>query len=875
MSGEHTRDIFSIEGKFAAPIEHFQVVVIGAGPSGVAAATRAAQAGEQVLLIDENPVPAALMATDVPHFYGQRMTGAVQSSARMVEQVFAATPGLEEAFELGVDVRLGVSAWGVFVNGPGLHSLPAPIVGLADEEKSWTCGFDKLIVAAGARDLALAFSGWDQPGVMGANALNALLTRYDAFAGRRVVILGTGDLALATARMAYGRGVDIAAMVEIRDRPQGRPDQVDAIASLGVPILTSHVIARASGGLDGVESVTLAPLDGGDPVTIECDTVCLAVGLVPMIELLDVAGVARVFDPDRGGHVPVLGNDGETSVSHVFAVGDCAGIDDPGGAAYRADWFRALLGQGDGSLKICQCEEVARAALFGVKPPTYLGDPPPAMARRDLKSLLKDGPPNQDQIKRLTRAGMGVCQGRRCREQVAMLLQEESGQEVPLTGYRAPVRPLPLKVIAAADEAGTMSENWDLWLGSEEQWKPYHHIPDTPADAEHARISARRAPLKTGASVVVIGGGVTGLSTAWWLARSGVDVLVLDKGVIGLEASGRNGGGASHYHSPLFHEEQRLWPMMDELLGYPTEYQRERIIFATNQKHLDDYHYMAAMGRELGYRVSDLDAKQVREAVPLAGDNVLAGIHLHYGGHANPQRTVQAYAWALQDLGGRILQHARVTDIVMQGGQVSEVVTTRGRFGLDALVVAAGPQTGMMLDQIGRKLPLAPLRAEMIVTEPAPLMKINGVDGNGLYGRQTLRGNLAYGGGPHEWLDLDEAGPAARPSTPLSHNLAKRVAELLPRGAHLRVIRSWAGVVENTPDGRPVLDRLDDPGNVTVATMSGVGFGLSPATGHAVRDLVMDGVCSFTDISKLRFDRFGNLPDDWRARRGWDQLTGT
>jgi len=157
----------------------------------------------------------------------------------------------------------------------------------------------------------------------------------------------------------------------------------------------------------------------------------------------------------------------------------------------------------------------------------------------------------------------------------------------------------------------------------------------------------------------------------------------------------------------------------------------------------------------------------------------------------------------------------------------------------------------------------------MIATAPAPRRRIGGVDGNGLYGRQTLRGNLAFGGGPHEWIELAPGGPAARPSSPLARNLARRVAELLPGAANLRLIRSWAGVIENTPDGRPVLDRLESPANLTVATMSSVGFGLSPASGHAVRDLVLDGRCSFADIDKLKLDRFGQIADDWLAQRGW------
>jgi sarcosine oxidase subunit beta len=184
----------------------------------------------------------------------------------------------------------------------------------------------------------------------------------------------------------------------------------------------------------------------------------------------------------------------------------------------------------------------------------------------------------------------------------------------------------------------------------------------------------------------------------------------------------------------------------------------------------------------------------------------------------------------------------------------------------DALVIAAGPQTASLLAKLGIDMPLAVARAEMIVTEPAPMMPLGGVDGNGLYGRQTQRGNLAYGGGPHEWVEVGDLGPCAHPSTPLTRNLARRVVELFPHSAHLNLIRSWAGVIEMTPDGRPIIDRLE---NVTMATMSGVGFGLSPASGHAVCDLVIEGACTFTDIDRLSLSRFDGIEPDWREQLGW------
>ena len=377
----------------------------------------------------------------------------------------------------------------------------------------------------------------------------------------------------------------------------------------------------------------------------------------------------------------------------------------------------------------------------------------------------------------------------------------------------------------------------------------------------------------SGSEVVIVGGGVTGLSAGWWLARSGVKVTVLDKFIVGWEASGRNGGGASHYASPLFDEEQRLWPQMDELLGYPTEHQKGRILIAMTERQWEQYRFIAERHKRLNHPVELLDVKQVQGAVPLAGDNCFGGIHYKFGGHANPQRSVQAYAWALQDLGGKIIQHSPVTGFETAGGKVTAVKTANATYGCDSVVVAAGPQIPQLMAQLGVNVPLAAARAEMIITEPAPMMPLGGVDGHKIYGRQTMRGNLAYGGGPHEWLDMDATGPAARPSTPLARNLAKRLAELLPKAAHLNVIRSWAGVIENSPDGRPIIDRLTSPDNVVVASMSSVGFGLSPASGHAIRDLVIDGKCSFADIDILKLSRFDNLESDWREKRGWMPIT--
>ena len=472
-------DVCAVNGAHSPPEAKYDVVVVGAGPSGVAGAIDAAKSGSSVLLVDENPVSGALMGNDVPLYFGGRMTAATQNSERMLEAIFMSMPELETAMSAGVEVLLGTTAWGVYRNGPGVASLPEQVVGLAYGERSWLVGFDKIVLATGARDLAMAFPGWNQPGVMGAGALQMLLTRYDAFAGRRVLLLGSYDLALETALLAHERGVEVAGLIEVRDAPQGNAKLVAKVEAAGIVIRCGQIIASAKGGIDGVESVTLS---SGE--VIACDTICAAIGLIPSIELIDAMHGPRALNALRGGYIPA----GDVAVS---AVGDCAGLADTGfdHIEYRMDWMRALSAVSADDTIICQCEEVTRADLIGVQPPNYLARPP-ALCARSLETLIQDGPINQDQIKRLTRAGMGVCQGRRCRDQVAMLLAIEAGQpfgSIPLASHRAPVRPLPMKILADWQEPAAMEAAWDVWFGIPTQWVPVEDI-GTPHEDEHRQM---------------------------------------------------------------------------------------------------------------------------------------------------------------------------------------------------------------------------------------------------------------------------------------------------------------------------------------------------------------------------------------------------
>ncbi|HKX07198.1 MAG TPA: NAD(P)/FAD-dependent oxidoreductase [Stellaceae bacterium] len=526
------------------PIErHVQLAVVGAGPAGLAAAITAAKAGIEVLLVDENPVAQALMGLDVPLHFGGRMNPAVQNKPRMVERIVETNPGLAEAFELGIDVQLGVYAWGAFVKGPSLRGMTKPVLGLADEERSWLVSFDRLILATGARDLGVGFTGWEKPGVMGAQAALNLMERYRAFDGRRLVILGSGALGMRVAGAALAHGLEVAGVVDVAPEPLGPDALRPPLSKARVPFFGGHAVKQVIGKAE-VEGVRLVRVDDtGKPIAksereIACDTIVCAIGAVPTVELMDVLGCRLVFDPLRGGHVPVLDGDGCTSVPSVFAVGDCAGVFDKkiadpeiarsegrraGAVAARAlgakpdfierlgapvpafdavghwrRWLEAELAAGGMEVMVCQCEEVTRRELVELKPPRYLNWGGSQLKTRDVAALAKDGPVNADQVKRITRAGMGTCQGRRCREQIQMLLAMSAKvppEQIPLASYRAPVRPLPLSALWPHDETQETRDNWDVWFGIPTQWTAHWEMgevsPAVPGTIESSLDSAK------------------------------------------------------------------------------------------------------------------------------------------------------------------------------------------------------------------------------------------------------------------------------------------------------------------------------------------------------------------------------------------------
>lgn len=461
-----------------------RIAVVGASTLGCAFALHAKAAGHAVTLVDEHPQSMAQMSFDAPYFYGAALPGALANSNAMAQVVLEAQPQLVAAFEAGIDVRAGTVAWGAFQNGPNGQHIGAPKVGLVNAEGNELLEHDILVLATGMRDFVPSFVGSDLPGVFGVKAGVALLDLYQCYEGTRTLVLGTSDRAVDFVRRARERGVQVVGMVEPGADFAAGPVAAAEIAALGIPVHLGTVILSANGSVS-VNGARLRPVAGGEDLPVDCDTICAALGVLPNIEIPAAMGCRLRFDAGVGAWLPETDTAGSTSLEGVIwlshftfdpaqlseAVAGLGAGATPiphstqgrGQGDYLRLWVKALRDSGGDGVTLCKCETVTRAAFLGLEPPGYLN----GRMRHPHSPVTAPAPAlriHQDQLKRMTRVGMGHCQGKRCRDEAALLLSLRFGigmEAIRPGTYRFPVRPVDLSLIAAEEEPGL---RWSYWL---------------------------------------------------------------------------------------------------------------------------------------------------------------------------------------------------------------------------------------------------------------------------------------------------------------------------------------------------------------------------------------------------------------------------
>ncbi|GHV94436.1 pyridine nucleotide-disulfide oxidoreductase [Spirochaetia bacterium] len=300
------------------------IVIIGAGSAGLCAAYQAASAGADVLVADENKLPGGQLFKQIHKFFGSEEHRAGVRGYRIGEQL------LEQVEHSGARVLLDSLVYGVF---PSEGQTAPPPMGLIHQGRNYALEAKKIIIAAGARENYLPFPGSTLPGVMGAGAAQTLVNLHRVLPGRRVLMVGSGNVGLIVSYQLLQAGAEVAAVLEAAPRIGGYGVHAAKLRRAGVPILVSHTITRAIGENE-VQEVEIAALGEQGAVipdskqTIAADTVCLAVGLSPMTELAWMCGCRFAYIPAFGGHVPLHSEDMETTVNGVYVAGDITGVEE-------------------------------------------------------------------------------------------------------------------------------------------------------------------------------------------------------------------------------------------------------------------------------------------------------------------------------------------------------------------------------------------------------------------------------------------------------------------------------------------------------------------------------------------------------------------
>lgn len=362
----------------------------------------------------------------------------------------------------------------------------------------------------------------------------------------------------------------------------------------------------------------------------------------------------------------------------------------------------------------------------------------------------------------------------------------------------------------------------------------------------------------------IIGGGIVGASAALFLRRFGLSVALLERGLCGAAASGVNYGGVrtqgrAMAQLPLSLRARTLWARLPELIGIDGEYVASgHLKLARSEADLHKLERYRDAAKAHGLQLQLLTGTAFRRAHPWLDAQAIAGSFCAEDGHANPRLVSPAFARAARAHGAHVIEGCEITELAHAG---NGFVVGNGR-GLtvhsDWLLNCAGAWALTIAERFGDTAPMTSIHPGMAVTEPVPrFLDVNvGVEGGGIYGRQTSRGNCVMGGSRGAAKDSLYAAPTARSIG----ELCDRMALLFPALAHTHIIRFWSGVEGSLPDHHPVVGPSPTtPQLVHAFGFCGAGFQIGPAVGEALAELVHHGRSSVA-LDAFSITRFTTVP---------------
>lgn len=422
-----------------------------------------------------------------------------------------------------------------------------------------------------------------------------------------------------------------------------------------------------------------------------------------------------------------------------------------------------------------------------------------------------------------------------------------------------------------------------------------------------------RDSLPDAVDVAVIGAGVVGTATAYFLARAGVSVLLCEKGRVAGEQSGRNWGwvrqqGRDEAELPIMMEANRLWRGLAEETGEPgLGFTPSGCVhLATDRQRLEKFEGWCETARRHQLDTRMLTRNEIADLLPGVAGNWIGGMTTPSDGRSEPQTAVPALARAAQRHGVAIAEECAVRTLDQESGRLAGIVTERGRVRCGSAVVAGGAWSGAFAGNAGIEVPQLLVRATVMRTGPAPPVVGPNVSLAGLalrrrddggytvaaglndhfVGPPSFRHALRYRrllkqsardlrllpaaprGYPGAWATArrwtaDEETPFERvrvldpaPSRAAVRRIRARLPLRVPALGNVGFAGAWAGMIDVTPDAVPVLGEADAMPGLFVATgMSGHGFGIGPAIGRMMADLVR-GRRPGHDLDRFRLCRF-------------------